>query len=692
MAQKGKNNRTILTRYLLVSFLIIAFAGTITVFLFRNTVLDAPHWNSRAQEELMKTRPVFPERGDILAADGSTLASNKTIVSVWLDYRSPGFASDTLRKYLDPLTDSMAMVFPHRSKSDWARLLTEQLDVPQKKDRKRVLIARDIDYDVFERMRHFPFLKMKNKNKSGFVHETRRRRSHPYGMMASRSIGSVGMTETSTEIHGKTGLECALDSLLYGKKGVARKRNVTRNIKFIADTPAVDGFNIRTTIDVTMQDIVENELATVLEEVGAEWGVAILMEVKTGEIRAISNLERSKNGRYIEAMNRAVQGYEPGSVMKPISMLLALENGLASNLEKVYDIGSSYAYAGGRPITDSHTYGSLTLRGIIAKSSNIGMTKVVCNPNFKYHQDPREFRKSLEEIGFFEPFNLGIAGERVPRVPETKSRVALSRMCYGYSTEIPPVYTLAMYNAIANDGVFVKPRLVSQMSNKDTVIDIPVSNIRDRICSVENAVKLRTMLRDVVLEGTARRLQDTRVAIAGKTGTCYTVNPDTRQYDKARKRLAFCGFFPYENPKYSCMVLTYYPTRERFGAAATSGDVLKNIALKMYARGMLDNNSDYSVDSRKGDKAKVLLTSKPENYDNISSIAGIDCGSMKVIAPSKPDGHVPNVVGLSLREAIVMLESHGFNVAVKGSGYIASQNPAAGTPLRQGATVTLSPV
>ncbi|MDE6081424.1 MAG: hypothetical protein K2F70_04055, partial [Muribaculaceae bacterium] len=180
MAQKGKNNRTILTRYLLVSFMIILFAGIISVKLFRNTVLDAPHWNDRAQEELMKTRTVYPERGDILAADGSTLASNKTIVSVWLDYRSHGFAADTLRKYLDPLTDSMVMLFPKHTKQQWADLLTEQLSIPRKADRKRVLIARDIDYDVYERMRHFPFLKLKNKNKSGFVYETRRRRSHPY--------------------------------------------------------------------------------------------------------------------------------------------------------------------------------------------------------------------------------------------------------------------------------------------------------------------------------------------------------------------------------------------------------------------------------------------------------------------------------------------------------------------------------
>ena len=691
MKQKGKNTRTILSRYLFISFLILLFAGVIMAKLFKTTVFDAPHWNERAQRELLATRPVYPERGDILAADGSTLASNKTIVSVWIDYRSAGFSADSLQKYLEPLTDSMAAAFPKHSKNEWKEKLTAELKKKKRTDRKRLLIARDIDYDKFERMRNFPFFKMKNRNKSGFVSERKRKRTHPYGMMASRSIGSVGMTETSTELHGKTGLECALDSLLYGKQGVARKRNVTRNIKFIADTPAVDGFNIKTTIDITMQDIVENELAAVLEDVDAEWGVAVLMEVATGEIRAISNLEKSKSGRYIEAMNRAVQGYEPGSVMKPISMLLALENGLVNNIEQVYSIGSSYPYAGGRPITDSHSYGSLTVKQIIAKSSNIGMTKVICQPDHKYHQNPEEFRHSLEEIGFFEPFNIGIAGERVPLVQKTKRRVALSRMCYGYSTEIRPVYTLAIYNAIANDGVFVKPRLVSQMSNKDTTIIVPTSNVRDRICSPTNAAKLREMLREVVLDGTARRLQDKRVAIAGKTGTCYTVNPETRQYDKARKRLAFCGFFPYENPKYSCMVLTYYPRQNRFGAASVSGDVLKNIAIKMYARGMLDNVSEYTQEQRKGSKAKVLLTSDPANYENLSSIAGISTKSMKIIDKNTPEGHVPAVVGLGLREAIVLLESKGYNVTVAGSGYVGSQLPAAGTPLPKGATVILRP-
>ncbi|MDE7153218.1 MAG: transpeptidase family protein [Muribaculaceae bacterium] len=691
MAQKGKNNRTILTRYLLISFAILIFAALITVKLFKNTIIDAPNWNERAKKDMLVSRPVFPERGDILAVDGSTLASNKTVVSMWIDYRSPGFSKDSLYKYIEPLTDSMTLLFPHRTKEGWREVLTHQLDIPVRADRSRILIARDVDYDVYERMMKFPFLKIKSTNKTGLTTENRRKRTHPYGMMASRSIGSVGMMNDSCrEIHGKSGLECALDTFLFGQMGVARKRSFNRTMKFVADTPAVDGYTIKTTIDITMQDIVENELENVLQEVGAEWGVAILMEVKTGEIRAISNLEQSPSGRYIEALNRAVMGYEPGSVMKPISMLLALENGLCSNLDQPYQIGSQFAYAGGKPITDSHTYGTLTLRQIIAKSSNIGMTKVVCNPNHKFHQHPELFREALEEIGFFEKFNLGIAGERIPNVPRTKSRVALSRQCYGYSTEIPPVYTLAMYNAIANGGVFVKPRLVSELSNADTTIVIPQTNIRDRICSVENAAKLRDMLRAVVLEGTGRRLQDKRVSIAGKTGTSYTVDRATRQYDKTRKRLAFCGFFPYEDPKYSCMVLTYHPTRERTGAAAVSGDVLKNIAIKMYARGMLDNETDFSSEGPKG-KAKVLRSTDSENYKNITALTGVNCKDKNVAQLAETDGKVPDVIGMGLREAIMVLERNGYNVSVSGSGFITRQNPVGGTPLKRGSTVVLSP-
>ncbi|MDE6343734.1 MAG: PASTA domain-containing protein, partial [Muribaculaceae bacterium] len=462
---------------------------------------------------------------------------------------------------------------------------------------------------------------------------------------------------------------------------------------WVVEAP-VDGFSIKTTIDIKLQDIVENELNSVLETVDAEWGVAVLMEVATGDIKAISNLEKSKTtGQYIEGMNRAVLGFEPGSVVKPISMLLALEDGLVSNLNQSIPIGNSYAYAGGRAITDSHYNASLTVKGVIEESSNIGMTRIITNSAGPYHNNPAHFHERLAEIGFLEPMHTGIAGERVPNIPATKSRISLSRMCYGYATEIPPLYTLSIYNAIANGGRYVRPRLVKELIGEDFDSVLPVTYIRDRICSEKNAEKLREMLTAVVWgdRGTARAwVRDENVAIAGKTGTCYMI--ENGHYNTSKKRLAFCGFFPAEDPQYSCIVLTCHPKQQWVGAASTSGQVMKNIARKMFSRGMLGNSSDYREIAEEGTQPVFYATSKESSRRHLTK--GLEIASAKEIASGVQaktvEGTVPPVVGLGLREAVVKIEEAGFNVSFTGNGYVRSQSPGAGFKLKEGQSVKLS--
>ena len=220
-----------------------------------------------------------------------------------------------------------------------------------------------------------------------------------------------------------------------------------------------------------MQDIVENSLNDVLTACDADWGVAVLMEVSTGNIKAISNLEKNRAGtEYIEGMNRAVLGYEPGSVVKTLSMMIALEDGIVTDVEQVIPTGRAFPYAGGRPITDSHACDAMPVREVIERSSNIGMAKIITS---RYGDNPGAFYSRLKQLGFLDPMNTGIAGERPPRIDSVANnrggRIALSRMCYGYSTEIPPLYTLSIYNAIANDGVYVKPRLVKELISTNGV-------------------------------------------------------------------------------------------------------------------------------------------------------------------------------------------------------------------------------
>lgn len=680
----------ILFRYGFITILILLFSGCIGYKLFSTTVIDAPHWNEKARKQLEKVDTIMPERGDILSDKGQILATNLRYYTVRVDFRCDNFKNNRYLENIDALADSMAAAFPFRSRAEWRERLGKPVSLARnERPRAWPLISR-ISYLDLQRIKQFPFFNIGNSNKTGMTVESVMRRTNPYGAMARRSVGGVGQTAECREIHGIYGLEKALDSLLYGVPGLAKKIPLTKDIVNWTDVLPIPGYNVRTTIDIQLQDIVENELNRVLDSCSADWGCAVLMDVKTGDIKAISNLERSKNGNgYIEALNYAVVGFEPGSVVKPISMMIALEDGIVSDLEEVIPIGKSWAYAGGRPITDSHFNASLRVREVIEQSSNIGMARIITR---KYDKNPAAFVERLRSIGFLEPMNTGIAGEVTPYFNPSPARVDLSRMCYGYASQIPPIYTLSIYNAIANGGRYVRPRLVKGLvaENLDSVI--PVSYIRDRICSEENARKMQYMLKQVVwgAHGTGRSLKNDKVALAGKTGTCYSVDPVTHSYNTARKRLAFCGFFPADEPRYSCMVLTFYPKRNMFGAASTSGQVMKNIALKMYSRGLLGNSSDYTEGAQAISRAQLYGSVKPGRHKSVRAAAGITSESHPAPPKATPANTVPSVLGLGLREAVVALENRGYNVKFQGTGYVKQQIPAYGTRLPRGHQVTLA--
>ena len=689
-ATARNNQRHMMFRYAVITILMLLFSGAIAYKLFSTTVIHAGDWNAKAMKEMQRTDTIQPERGEILSDDGQELATNLRYYTVRLDFRAERFMLSRYQLAMDSVADSLALHFPRRTREEWRAHLSKPLEKVVGKRSRSYPILTNISYADLQRLKTFPFFNIRNANRNGMIVESKMRRTTPYGDMARRSIGGVGQTRECNEIHGISGLEKALDSLLYGRIGISKKIPLTKNIVNWTDVPAVPGYSIRTTIDINLQDIVEHELERVLDSCSATWGCAVLMEVKTGDIKAISNLERSKKGDgYIEALNYAVVGFEPGSVVKPISMMIALEDGLVNNLEEVIPIGKSWAYAGGRPITDSHYNGSLRVREVIEQSSNIGMARIITRG---YDSNPKGFVERLRSIGFLDPLNTGIAGESTPYFNPNPSRVDLSRMCYGYASQIPPIYTLSIYNAIANGGRYVRPRLVSGLRTETFDSVIPVSYIRDRICSEENARKMQYMLKQVVWgnHGTGRSLKSDKVALAGKTGTCYSVDPETRQYNTGRKRLAFCGFFPADNPKYSCMVLTFHPKRNMFGAASTSGQVMRNIALKMYSRGMLDNASDYTANPAPQSRPMLYGSTQQGRHKAIRDAAGIKQEVHPRAPQPQPRNTVPSVLGLGIREAVVTLEKAGYNVHVQGSGYVRQQTPAAGEPVARGTRVTLS--
>ncbi len=698
--KKQSKRGAVLSRYLLVTTGILLLSGWILYNAFKNAVIDAPHWNALAHKELSRSSTIIqPERGDILASDGSVLATTMQFYDLRMDFGSEGFKWQSYVSAIDSLADSLHVHFPMEGGLvAWQDKLRQPLDNKRYKKRPRGWrLLKNVSYADYQLVKTFPFFKGRRVGHHGLIAEPVKRRRNPYGSMAKLSIGVVSENRNTGEVHGMSGLEYALDSLLYGRPGVAKKVSFNRGIGNWADTAAVRGWDVVSTIDIQMQDILENALLKRLQETRAEWGTAVLMEVATGEIKAISNLEEyplgSGSGEYVEAMNRAVRGFEPGSVVKTLSMMIAVDDGYVTDIDSVIDIGSSFrAFNQGSPITDSHHNSQLTVGGVIEESSNIGMAKIMS----RHYKSPKEWHDRIASLGFLERLHSGIGEEQPARFPVVPlgsgGLVTLSRQFYGYGSEIPPLHTLSIYNAIANGGRYVRPRLVKGLRREGRDSVIPTDYVRPRACSEKTALMMQQMLSLVVNgnRGTARSLKNPYVTLAGKTGTCYSIDPETHQYNKAQKRLAFCGFFPVEDPKYSCIVLTFHPRQEAFGAASTSGVVFRETAIGMYSRGMLGNTSDFrgEPDSETEPSLPLIYASDGDLLANaVKQATGSSPRRMK--REESPEGGVPNVRGMGLREAISQLESERYEVTFSGSGYVRQQIPAPGAKVAAGTKVQL---
>ena len=712
MANKKKlNNRQhIMARYGCMVLMFLFGCTLIVGKLAKTTIIEADAWNERASKEMADTSIIYPIRGSILSCNGNILACNQTLYDVRIDLRHPRLTKIKPKTWaaLDSLADSLDTYYPRvkdakkpiepNDPDSWRKLFHDQFAIPKLKDRKKTAtVGTKLPIEEYERIRRWPYFKdiKGNSHKCPLYKEEHIIRVYPFGDMARLSIGRVYEEKKTGKVKGYAGLEMALDSLLYGKPGVARKVALTNGFGDWVMVPPVRGYDILTTIDIDMQDILEGELLKMCDSVGAYWGTAVLMEVKTGEIKAISNVERdSVTGKYIEAMNRAVQAYEPGSVMKTVSLMVAFEEGLVKSVNDMVDCAPFQR-------TSDHAGGGMkTMKQVIETSSNTGIARVIFR---KYDKDPQGFRKRLESMGFFVPMNSGIGGESTPRVPDlvpmrngkpvtmTARHLDLARQAYGYNTEIPPLYTLAYYNAIANGGKLVRPHLVRALRDEnghDSIL--PITYIREQVCTPENANKLKECLYEVVWgkRGTARAIQDDRVAVCGKTGTVMPYDFDKlHAYDSSKRRFAFCGFFPYDNPIYSCIVLMTTDAHAT-SAGRGPGRVLLNTALKLFSRGLLnDISTSYTAKT---------VTSSPQLYGNpqgapynVTKTLGIN-GARQMKVKRATDGTVPDVTGMDSGSAIRELELRGITVErISGSGFVTTQSLKAGTPLAKGQKCSL---
>lgn len=707
--KKKGTARLIRLRYILVASIMVAIAGRIVYCAVGTTVVHADLWNKKANEELQKVIPIPPTRGDILACDGSVLATNLTYYDTRIDFKASSFSREDFLKALGPLSDSLAKYHAFNNSETWRRKLKAEVDKKPEERTSCFPFLYGLSYEQLERLRSFPFFReSKNPNVTGLTVHSRIERKNPYGAMARRSIGGVG-ERADTTIHGWSGLEAALDSLLFGKPGRARKVPLTHKIENWTDVKPRNGYNLTTTIDINMQDIAENALNEMLKEAEADWGTVILMHVDDGDIKAISNLERDSSGNYIEAMNHAMTRIEPGSVMKAISMTIALEDGFITDPEQMYETPKSGYYYGsnrrGTEIKDTHSPARLPISQFLRYSSNIGVTKLMV-PH--YEHDLNSFRERVRKIGLLDTFNTGILGEKPPYFPDLDPRrggkMTLARQTYGYCMMIPPIYTCAFYNALANNGSFVRPRLLKRIQGEGIDSILPVTYIRKQMCSPENAATIRKWLKEVIYEkhGTAPSVKNPYVEAAGKTGTAKIAmekkkdgknDPAFKGGYKNSHRYAFVGFFPYEKPEYTCMVVISNPRNpSKHSPDSSSAMVFRDIMLRMYSRSMLGKHSDIK-DSKDGPLGNVpILYADNVTADRQASLKKM-LGSQKVSrikAPEKVKGGIPDVRGLSVRSAVSTLEKAGFNVTVSGAGYVTEMSPAPNTAARPGTKVHLT--
>ena len=558
-------------------------------------------------------------------------------------------------------------------------------------------------------MAQWPVFRTK-RNRGGAIFEKVDKRFRPFGGLAQRTIGFVNEDQ-----HG-AGLEYTFQPDLAGKAGEALFERVPGGVKPVYDgteLKPVPGYDVKTTLDINLQDVAENALYKSLVDNNAQYGCVILMEVATGEIKAVANLGKATDGTYKEDYNYAFadQGRtEPGSTFKLASMMALFEAHPEISLDDVVDTGNGRMAIGGAVKSDSHAYGRITVQQVFEKSSNIGVARLV-HENFA--RNPAEYANYLKKFGLDKPLGFQMTGEARPYVKDPSdpswSRTSLTTMSIGYELKLAPLQTLAFYNAVANGGVKIQPLIVKQIKQADQVLLTNEAKVLNpKICSASTLAKLKAMMEGVVLAGTARGIKPKDYSIAGKTGTAWKFK--NGKYTKTYST-SFCGYFPADKPKYSCIVVVDSPRNGRIYGADVAAPVFREVADKCMARDLLSqrpllakarlNRSRVPL-VRAGMQDELALVCQRlglagstratggEEWVRAASDTAMHARQVSLVVNPVQPGRIPNVRGLTRRDALFLLENKGLHVRALGTGRVQSQSLAAGQPLQRGTLLTLT--
>ena len=665
------HQKSILTKfYIVAAFMTLLFS----LIIFR--VIDIQYLQGDKYRKISKdlTRKPFAieaNKGNVYASDGNLLATSMSKFTIRMDVMSVDvkiFDRDVVK-----LSRNLANFL---GKSP--EFFEKKLRNARKSKNRYILIAKDIGYNDYMKMKQFPIFKL-GVYKGGFIAEHKTVRAHPIGKIAERTIGYH-------DNRGDAGIEGAFVDYLKGEDGLRWKQKIAKGqwkpINDVNEKEPVQGYDVVTTLDVNIQDITHHALLRQLEYFEADHGCAVVMETATGEIKAISNLGRTSAGKYYEKRNYAVwEAHEPGSTFKLASLMAALDDKMIDT-STVVDTEKGRIFIHGKRVEDSQRggYGEISAARVFEVSSNVGIVKLIRE---HYDDKPEKFLDHLKDYGLTNKIGLPIKGEGKPIVyypgKPGWNKISLEWMSWGYSIAVTPLQTLMLYNAVANNGEMVKPRFIKELRKENRIKkSFQKEVINPQIATPETIKKLKKVLENVVEKGTANNIYSSNFSMAGKTGTAKKyvgrhVNKkgDTIAggYSNKRYVASFAGFFPADLPKYSCIVVIHDPLKKKgYYGATVAAPVFKEIAQKIYTTTSVDD-----------DLVKEKFSSQKIGDQYLSFYNKI-----------KNTETIPNVIGMPAMDAVSLLENVGLNVKIKGIGKVKKQSIKKGTLIKKGATIILN--
>lgn len=678
------------------------FSVAILVKVFVIQHVQGDYWRGMADSLHTRYVALDADRGTIYSEEGRMLSTSIPYFDIRIDFAADGLRDKNGKVFkdnVDSLSIRLARLLGDRTAGEYKQLLREGY---KSKDRY-FLLKRDVPFEQYQQIRNFPMFRL-GKNKGGMIAETKNKRINPFKLLANRTIG------LARENAQNVGLERTYNDYLKGVTGKRLMRRIAGGT-FVPvegyDIEPENGRDIITTIDVNMQDIVETALMNMMVENEAEHGTCILMEVKTGKIKAVANLGRQPDGNYWEDMNYALQVGEPGSTFKLATIIAVLEDKYVT-MNDLVDMENGRWQVGRRTVFDSEPHRgpqNVSIKHAFELSSNVGMAKLAYQ---YYYKKPNAFVAHLKKLKLDQNTGIDLVGEGRPVIKSTASKTwsatTLPWMAFGYEVLISPLQTCMLYNAVANNGKMMKPYLVNSIMEFGQVVkQVEPTVALDSICSKSTLTQVQRMLEGVMISGTGKRLATPYYTIAAKTGTALVANGSRGYADKIYQS-SFAGYFPANDPQYTCVVVIKNKSRaKKFYGASVAGPVFREVADKLYAIAVEKQKPMQS--SVQIDTLLALKNGKSSEWKEILStlqlpwqgtVANSGWVSAKVndrkvafqtIAQAK--GAVPNVTGMGLKDALFLLENAGLRVEVKGAGKVKTQSIPGGSKISNDQTIVI---